>query len=130
MFVIVTGKVAKVPCNYGRSRQTIYSFSLHLFPNKINLITEMPCNQVSSADFPFSCHRSNQSEWMAKKWETCCRRKYYMCMAFWAVSSFRMNVAVTLRQTERPFCLSHYLALIILTIMRPYFGGKVNDMSQ
>lgn len=67
MFVIVTGKVAKVPCNYGRSRQTIYSFSLHLFPNKINLITEMPCNQVSSADFPFSCHRSNQSEWMAKK---------------------------------------------------------------
>lgn len=70
MFVIVTGKVAKVPCNYGRSRQTIYSFSLHLFPNKINLITEMPCNQVSSADFPFSCHRSNQSEWMAKKWET------------------------------------------------------------
>lgn len=30
----------------------------------------MPCNQVSSADFPFSCHRSNQSEWMAKKWET------------------------------------------------------------
>lgn len=67
MFVIVTGKVAKVPCNYGRSRQTIYSFSLPLFPNKINLITEMPCNQVSSADFPLSCHRSNQSEWMAKK---------------------------------------------------------------
>lgn len=114
MFVIVTGKVATVPCNYGRSQQTIYSFSLHLFPNKINLITEMPCNQVSSADFPLSCHRSNQSEWMAKKkWETHVAEE--KIMAFWVVSSFRMNVAVTLRLTERPFCLSHYLTLIILT---------------
>lgn len=75
MFVIVTGKVAKVPCNYGRSRQTIYSFSLHLFPNKINLITEMPCNQVSSADF-----NRNQSEWMAKKWETHVAEENIICV--------------------------------------------------